>query len=1397
MSLRLLAAFLLAATAVRSAPVFLGPLENPAAFNRTSFGAYIDYGINLNTQTYEVRLPSNYDPDKTYGLVSFIDWVDPGGTAYAAWQPVLDKYDLIWIGGTHIGNSTATDIRMGVSIMGAFRMTELQNIDPARIYSAGTSGGAQMAAQLLLMRQDFFKGFIGLAGVSYATNYLSSQTDKVIPGWAPPGRLDDSGTTNDSGTEYGWSDFAFSVGFLNPSYCLLPNHPFAILTNETDFRRMEITGIYRYFFLNHGNPVRLMVRPGGHAVPESSSFEEAVRFMTAPDLTIVRDRFENGNLATNTDPVNTLEAGSGFLNRSQAGASAVETDYSYNSKIQKVLRLTPGPGSNAAVVEAKNRFNWTNPDGITIDAKLRAETATGDNQRIGLHVARGDSDDTPSDNPGFHVFLNHGAKNRAVLVLANGTEVELARWDHAGTTHPMDAAAGDKMFWNAALAPEYVGKTKDFRGEDLRLLLDRNGFQITFIRPAANLETNFPGKVILACKQALITSGPNVGTMDGEEHPLVLQGRWSDLNLAAGIEGLAFRHWKLMLSNGALDSAFPAGDALVDEITLKANAEETNFTPPVISTPGVLAVNATSGLGAIVNFSVTASDDVDGAVPVTCFPPSGSGFPIGSTTVTCRAADAALNEAVSTFTVNVSANGFTPTPPSSTTNVTAATGFGFVTLNWNAVPYASSYTVSRSFSPGGPLTVVASGISATIFTETGLTNGTPVYYVIQAVNPAGPSVPSMEIAVTPVPGTAAKADNPVQLDQVSSWKSAGVPGPMDLALWDQTVTSTSTTNIGNGVSFSGIRITNPVGNVTIQPGSGGTLALGSQGIDMSATPSTLTLASDVALAANQVWHTGASSISSSGSLSGAGILSKSGSGVLSFSGNSPSFSGGIVIKEGALRYGGSTLNIPVFGTGGITLGETGGTASVTMDFSITPSTVVTNPLVVTAGSGARTIRSNMGNTAGHTLSGPLSGSGDLTFAEGVITFSGAGATTFTGNLFVTGGRLRLANGSSFHPGTVLSIASGATVDLNAQGSSWNFAGLRDIAGAGGTLANAGGARTINLKGSGNYVFSGNVQSNIKLALDLGSGSQTLAGSTNNYTGTTTVTSGTLVVNGALIGTAGAVTVANAGKLAGNGSLAAATTIQGILRPGNGIGTIQFSGPLSFSSTGRLDWELPANSLSGTDLVNAAAVTLNSGAALNLILNSPGSSVNFSDAFWQSNRSWTVLSSTSLTGTLALNPVTTDSGGRAAAPYGVFSLVHAASGVTLQWTAYSDIERWRYENFGSAANAGNAADSADPDFDTLENLLEWALHLDPKQAGPFLPVVGKTGAVLEYHYTRRKASLGGAAYQVEWSDTLGNDWSSSGVVADPPVSLSGEKESVRVTLPAGSSGKRFVRLNISR
>jgi hypothetical protein len=77
--------------------------------------------------------------------------------------------------------------------------------------------------------------------------------------------------------------------------------------------------------------------------------------------------------------------------------------------------------------------------------------------------------------------------------------------------------------------------------------------------------------------------------------------------------------------------------------------------PPVITVPEDITEEATGPDGTEVSFEeeVTAEDDVDGAVDVSCDYNSGDTFSIGETVVTCSTQDAAGNRAEESFKVTV------------------------------------------------------------------------------------------------------------------------------------------------------------------------------------------------------------------------------------------------------------------------------------------------------------------------------------------------------------------------------------------------------------------------------------------------------------------------------------------------------------------------------------------------------------------------------------------------------------------------------------------------------------------------------------------------------------------------------------------------------------------------
>ena len=96
----------------------------------------------------------------------------------------------------------------------------------------------------------------------------------------------------------------------------------------------------------------------------------------------------------------------------------------------------------------------------------------------------------------------------------------------------------------------------------------------------------------------------------------------------------------------------------------------------------------------------------------------------------------------------------TPEPgvPSAPTGLTATAGNSSVALSWTASSGATSYNVYRGTVSGGESTTpIASGIAATSYSDTGVTNGTKYYYKVAAVNAGGTSGLSAEASATPEP----------------------------------------------------------------------------------------------------------------------------------------------------------------------------------------------------------------------------------------------------------------------------------------------------------------------------------------------------------------------------------------------------------------------------------------------------------------------------------------------------------------------------------------------------------------------------------------------------------------------------------------------------------------------
>jgi HYR domain len=92
--------------------------------------------------------------------------------------------------------------------------------------------------------------------------------------------------------------------------------------------------------------------------------------------------------------------------------------------------------------------------------------------------------------------------------------------------------------------------------------------------------------------------------------------------------------------------------------TLVVPGVEFDVTPPTLSGARSKTVQAPIGATRVrVTYNVTASDAVDGAVPVSCSPRSGSRFHMGRTVVACSATDTSANTRPAKFLITVKRRG--------------------------------------------------------------------------------------------------------------------------------------------------------------------------------------------------------------------------------------------------------------------------------------------------------------------------------------------------------------------------------------------------------------------------------------------------------------------------------------------------------------------------------------------------------------------------------------------------------------------------------------------------------------------------------------------------------------------------------------------------------------------
>ncbi len=138
--------------------------------------------------------------------------------------------------------------------------------------------------------------------------------------------------------------------------------------------------------------------------------------------------------------------------------------------------------------------------------------------------------------------------------------------------------------------------------------------------------------------------------------------------------------------------------------------------------------------------------------------------------------------------------------------------------------------------------------------------------------------------------------------------------------------------------------------------------------------------------------------------------------------------------------------------------------------------------------------------------------------------------------------------------------------------------------------------------------------------------------------------------------------------------------------------------------------------------------------------------------------------------------------------------HAGGGTP--GTAEPTLEEWRLAHFGTTADAGPAANTADPDGDGLANLMEYALGLDPGAPEPLSARLATDTATghLRLSVTRNPDAIG-LAWAVEVSGDLAAWAGAEGTDVATETDLPGLLVVSDLT-PAGDAPRRFIRLRVT-
>jgi fibronectin type 3 domain-containing protein len=429
----------------------LGALQNSSVVNR-AWPDYVNYDFDLAHWPMDVYVPPSYDGTKPYGVMVYI--TSDQNTGGVVLQTASAHKNIIWIAPRNIGNNVDSTERFGAALLALYRAKELFNIDPRRVYTSGKSGGARAISALSFYHPEIIKGTAPSAGFGIP------RLNEVTPDY-----VTNSSGQGDSYYNYSNGWFFFEDEAAINATALSQKLRSYLITHYDDYRDYYFVEGFHCAYEPQGQIAYLSMQPGGHQDPSDAEMEEAIDYLDRNDIFPV-----NVNI--------TAGAGgfSGMTNISQSGASAVEA----TAGGKTTYTLTPTLTATAAAKTAST-FYWDNSNGSTVRWLWEVKNAAPTNQKtsFGLWFANetwgggAPTSVTAGNNPGILITITQdGSKNRMIVSARSDAGGETVFYDGYFSFVPAYSTA-----WTSTQTGYLTGTGSPV---EIRLDLNKSKWQLTF-----------------------------------------------------------------------------------------------------------------------------------------------------------------------------------------------------------------------------------------------------------------------------------------------------------------------------------------------------------------------------------------------------------------------------------------------------------------------------------------------------------------------------------------------------------------------------------------------------------------------------------------------------------------------------------------------------------------------------------------------------------------------------------------------------------------------------------------------------------------------------------------------------------------------------------------------------